>query len=192
MLRIMIIDNDLKRSKPLKQSLLDNGFDVIAHVEDDVHLQKVCCELEPDVVIMDIESPSRDILDNVCMITQHNTKPVVMFSQNGEREMVKAATKAGVSAYVVGTIPSERLTPVIEAAIARFEETKQLRDELQMANLKLDERKVVERAKGILMRQRNLNEDEAYKMLRSMAMQRNMKLSDLSNQLIDAAKMLIV
>lgn len=192
MLRIMIIDNDLKRSKPLKQSLIDNGFDVIAHVEDDVHLQEVCCELEPDVVIMDIESPSRDILDNVCMITQHNTKPVVMFSQNGEREMVKAATKAGVSAYVVGTIPSERLTPVIEAAIARFEETKQLRDELQMANLKLDERKVVERAKGILMRQRNLDEDEAYKMLRSMAMQRNMKLADLSNQLIDAAKMLII
>lgn len=192
MLRIMIIDNDLKRSKPLKQSLIDNGFDVIAHVEDDVHLQEVCCELEPDVVIMDIESPSRDILDNVCMITQHNTKPVVMFSQNGEREMVKAATKAGVSAYVVGTIPSERLTPVIEAAIARFEETKQLRDELQMANLKLDERKVVERAKGILMRQRNLDEDEAYKMLRSMAMQRSMKLADLSNQLIDAAKMLII
>jgi len=141
---------------------------------------------------MDIESPSRDILDNVCMITQGNTKPVVMFSQDGEKEMVKAATKAGVSAYVVGTIPSERLTPVIEAAIARFEEMKQLRDELQMANMKLDERKVVERAKGILMRQRNLDEDEAYKMLRSMAMQRNMKLADLSNQLIDAAKMLIV
>jgi len=117
---------------------------------------------------------------------------MVMFSQNGERGMVKAATKAGVSAYVVETTPSERLTPVIEVAIARFEETKQLRDELQMANLKLDERKVVERAKCILMRQRNLNEDEAYNMLKSMAMQRNVKLSDLSNQLIDAAKMLIV
>jgi two-component system, response regulator / RNA-binding antiterminator len=192
MLRIMIIDNDLKRSKPLKQSLLDSGFDVIAHIEDDVHLQDKCFELKPDVVIIDTESPSRDTLDNVCMITQHNTKPVVMFSQNGEREMVKAATKAGVSAYVVGTIPSERLAPVIEAAIARFEETKQLRDELQMANLKLDERKVIERAKGILMRQRNLDEDEAYKMLRSMAMQRNMKLADLSSQLIDAAKLLIV
>ena len=115
-----------------------------------------------------------------------------MFSQDGDREIVKAATKAGVSAYVVGTISSERLTPVIEAAIARFEETKQLRDELHQANEKLDGRKVVERAKGILMRQRNLDEDEAYKMLRSMAMQRNMKLADLSNQLIDAAKMLTI
>ena len=87
-----------------------------------------------------------------------------------------------MSAYVVGTIPSERLTPVIEAAITRFEETKHLRDELQQANLKLDERKVVERAKGILMRQRDLGEGEAYKMLRMMAMKRNMKLADLSNQ----------
>lgn len=192
MLRVMIVDNDLKRSKTLKQSLIENGFDVIAHLEDDVHLQTKCCELEPDIVIIDTESPNRDVLDNVCMITQHNTKPVVMFSQDGDKEVVKAATKAGVSAYVVGTISSERLTPVIEAAIARFEETKQLRHELKQANEKLDERKVVERAKGILMRQRNLDEDEAYSMLRSMAMKRNMKLADLSTQLIDAAKMLTI
>ncbi len=192
MLKVMIVDNDLKRSNPLKQSLLDNGFDVIAHVEDDVNLQTKCCELLPDVVIIDTESPNRDVLDNVCMITQHNTRPVVMFSQDGDSDVVRAATKAGVSAYVVGTIASERLTPVIEAAIARFEETKQLREDLQEANMKLDERKIVERAKGILMRQRNLDEDEAYKMLRSMAMKKNMKLADLSTQLIDAAKMLIV
>lgn len=192
MLRVMIIDNDLKRIKPLKQSLIDNGFDVIAHIEDDVHLQTKCCELQPDIVIVDTESPSRDVLDNVCMITKNNAKPVVMFSQDGDKAVVKAATKAGVSAYVVGTISSERLTPVIEAAIARFEEMNHLREELQQANLKLDERKVVERAKGILMRQRNLDEDEAYRMLRSMAMQRNMKLADLSHQLIDAAKMLTI
>lgn len=192
MLRVMIVDNDLKRSKTLKQSLIENGFDVIAHIEDDVNLQTKCCELAPDIVIMDIESPSRDVLDNVCMITRDNTKPVVMFSQDGDKEVVKAATKAGVSAYVVGTISSERLTPVIEAAIARFEETKQLRNELKQANEKLDERKVVERAKGILMRQRNIDEDEAYSMLRSMAMKKNMKLADLSSQLIDAAKMLTI
>jgi two-component system, response regulator / RNA-binding antiterminator len=92
----------------------------------------------------------------------------------------------------MGTIPSERLTPVIDAAIARFEETKQLKEELSVANLKLEERKLVERAKGILMRQRNLDEEQAYAMLREMAMKRNMKLADLSNQLIEAAKMLII
>lgn len=192
MLRVMLIDNDLNQSKPLKQSLIDNGFDVIAHVEDNVRLQRKCNELQPDVVIIDTKSPSKNVLDNVVTITQNHFKPVVMFAQDGDKEVVKAATKAGVSAYVVGTITSERLTPVIEAAVARFEETKHLREELQQANTKLDERKIVERAKGILMRQRNLDENEAYKMLRGMAMQRNMKLADLSNQLIDAAKMLTI
>ncbi|MFW5432151.1 MAG: ANTAR domain-containing response regulator [Methylophilaceae bacterium] len=192
MLRVMIVDNDLKRSKSLKNSLLDNGFDVIAHVEDDIHLQTKCCELTPDVVIIDTESPSRDSLDNVYMIAERNMLPVVMFTQDSDKEALKAATKAGVSGYVVGTVANERLTPVIEAAVARFEETKQLRDELDQANVKLGERKIVERAKGILMRQRNLGEDEAYKMLRNMAMKKNMKLADLSYQLIDTAEMLIV
>ncbi|MDX1915452.1 MAG: ANTAR domain-containing protein [Methylophilus sp.] len=192
MLKVMIVDNDLSRSKPLKQYLIENGFDVIAHVEDDVNLQDKCCEIAPDIVIIDTESPSRDTLENICVLSQHDPKPVVMFTHDGDKEKIRAATKAGVCAYVVGTISSERLTPVIDAAIARFEETKQLRDELNLANLKLEERKVVERAKGILMRQRNLDEEEAYNMLRSMAMKKNMKLADLSNQLIEAAKMLIV
>jgi len=192
MLQIILVDAGLNRSNPLKDALLNNGFDVIAHVKGDVDLQSTCSELIADVVIIDTDSPSRDMLDNVHTMTQQNTRPIVMFSEDGDKAMVKAATQAGVSAYVVGTITNERLAPVIEAAIARFEETKLLRDELNQANTKLDERKVIERAKGILMRQRDLDEDEAYTLLRSMAMQKNMKLADLSGQLIDAAKMLIV
>lgn len=192
MLKVLIVDNDLSRSKPLKQSLIENGFDVIAHVEDDVNLHDVCCEIAPDIVIIDTESPNRDTLENICVLSQHNPRPVVMFTHDGDKQKIKAATQAGVCAYVVGTIPSERLTPVIDAAIARFEETKQLKEELSVANLKLEERKLVERAKGIMMRQRNLDEEEAYAMLREMAMKRNMKLADLSSQLIEAAKMLIV
>jgi response regulator NasT len=192
MLRVMIVDNDLKQSKPLRNALLDNGFDVIAHVEDDVNLQTKCCELEPDVVIVDTESPSQNILDNVSMLSKHYAKPVVIFTNDSDKEKIKAATNAGVSAYVVGFIPSKRLTPVIDVAIARFEETKQLKEELEHVSNKLDERKVVERAKGILMKQRDVNEDEAYKMLRSMAMQRNKRVADISTQLIQAATMLIV
>ena len=192
MLRVLIVDNDLKRSKPLKQSLIDNGFDVIAHVEDDMHLQTKCCELQPDIVIIDTESPSRDILDNVCMITQHNTRPVVMFSQDGDREIVKPATKVGICADIVQTISSERLTSVIESAVARFEEAKQLRNELQLSNEKSDDSQVIERAKVILMRQLNIDEDEASKILHSMAMKRNVRLANLANQLIDAAKMLTI
>jgi two-component system, response regulator / RNA-binding antiterminator len=192
MLKVMIVDNDIKRSKPLKQSLIENGFDVVAHVENDIDLQAKCCAIKPDVVIIDTESPSRDTLENICVMSMHDPRPIVMFTHDGDKEQIKLATQAGVSAYVVGTIPSERLTPVIDAAIARFEEFKHLRTELALTKTKLDDRKVIERAKGLLMKQRGLDEDEAYEMLRRMAMQRNMKLADLAEQLMEAAKMLIV
>ena len=192
MLKVIIVDNDIKRSKPLKQSLIDSGFDVVAHIENDIQLQAKCCEIKPDVVIIDTESPSRDTLENICVMSMHDPRPIVMFTHDGDKEQIKLATRAGVSAYVVGTIPNERLTPVIDAAIARFEEFKHLRTELALTKTKLDERKVVERAKGLLMKQRGLDEDAAYEILRSMAMKKNMKLADLSSQLIDAASMLIV
>lgn len=188
----MIIDNDIKRSKPLKQSLIDNGFEVVAHVENDLYLQVQCLAVNPDVVIIDTESPSRDTLENICVMSMHDPRPIVMFTHDGNKEQIKLATQAGVSAYVVGTIPSERLTPVIDAAVARFEEFRNLRIELSQAKIKLDERKIIERAKGLIMKQRHLDEDAAYEMLRSMAMKKNMKLADLSNQLVEAASMLII
>ena len=192
MLKVLIVDYDKLRSKPLKQSLIDSGFDVVAHVENDVDLQAKCLALKPDVVIIDTDSPDRDTLENICVMSMHDPRPIVMFTHDGNKEQIKLATQAGVSAYVVGTIPSERLVPVIDAAIARFEEFKNLRDELLQAKTKLDERKVIERAKGLLMKQRGLDEDAAYEMLRSMAMKKNMKLADLSNQLLEAANMLIL
>ena len=192
MLKVLIVDYDKLRSKPLKQSLIDSGFDVVAHVENDVALHAKCLALKPDVVIIDTDSPNRDTLENICVMSMHDPRPIVMFTHDGNKEQIKLATQAGVSAYVVGTIPSERLVPVIDAAIARFEEFKNLRDELLQAKTKLDERKVIERAKGLLMKQRDLDEDAAYEMLRSMAMKKNMKLADLSNQLLEAASMLIL
>ena len=192
MLKVMIVDNDLKRSKPLKQSLIDNGFTVVAHIENTINLEAKCCEIKPDIVIIDTDSPNRDTLENICVMSMHDPRPVVMFTHDGNKEKIKAATQAGVCAYVVGDIPSERLIPVIDAAVARFEEFKNLRAELNIANTKLDERKIVERAKGLLMKQRQIDEEEAYSLLRNMAMKKNMKLADLSNQLVEAAKMLII
>ena len=192
MLKVLIVDYDKLRSKPLKQSLIDSGFDVVAHLENDVALHAKCLALKPDVVIIDTDSPNRDTLENICVMSMHDPRPIVIFTHDGNKEQIKLATQAGVSAYVVGTIPSERLVPVIDAAIARFEEFKNLRDELLQAKTMLDERKVIERAKGLLMKQRGLDEDAAYEMLRSMAMKKNMKLADLSDQLLEAARLLIL
>ncbi len=191
MLKVMIVDNDLERTKPLKQSLLDAGYDVIAHLKDTVNLDDACCELKPDIVIIDTDSPSRDTLENICVMTMHEPRPIVMFTHDGDKEQIKSATRAGVSAYVVGDIPTQRLRPVIDAAVARFEEFKELRDALHEANLKLSERKVIERAKGLIMKQRNIDENEAYSLLRSMAMQKNTKISILSEQIVEAAQLLL-
>ena len=188
----MIVDYDKLQSKPLKQSLVDSGFDVVAHVKNDIDLQAKCLALKPDVVIIDTDSPNRDTLENICVMSMHDPRPIVMFTHDGNKDQIKLATQAGVSAYVVGTIPSERLVPVIDAAVARFEEFKNLRNELLQAKTKLDERKVIERAKGLLMKQRGLDEDAAYEMLRNMAMKKNMKLADLSDQLLEAARLLIL
>ena len=191
MLRVMIVDNDVERTKPLKQSLLDTGYEVIAHLRDTVNLDDACCELKPDIVIIDTDSPSRDTLENICVMTMNEPRPIVMFTHDGDKEQIKLATQAGVCAYVVGSIPNERLRPVIDAAVARFEEFKHLREALNEANNKLNERKVIERAKGLIMKQRKIDEEEAYSLLRSMAMQKNMRIASLSEQIVEAAQLLL-
>ncbi|MDI1308824.1 MAG: ANTAR domain-containing protein [Methylotenera sp.] len=191
MLKVMIVDNDLERTKPLKQSLLDTGYEVIAHLKDTVNLDDACCELQPDIVIIDTDSPSRDTLENICVMTMNDPRPIMMFTHDGDKEQIKLATQAGVCAYVVGSIPNERLRPVIDAAVARFEEFKNLRVALTEANTKLSDRKLVERAKGLIMKQRKIDEDEAYNLLRSMAMQKHMRIGALSKQIIEAAELLL-
>lgn len=191
MLRVMIVDNDLERTKPLKQSLIDTGYEVIAHLKESVNLDNACRELQPDIVIIDTDSPNRDTLENICVMTMHDPRPIMMFTHDDDKEQMKLATKAGVCAYVVGSIPNERLRPVIDAAVARFEEFKHLREALNEANTKLSERKVIERAKGLIMKQRKIDEDEAYTLLRNMAMQKHIRIGKLSEQIIEAAQLLL-
>jgi response regulator NasT len=191
MLRVMIVDNDLERTKPLKQSLIDTGYEVIAHLKESVNLDDACRKLQPDIVIIDTDSPSRDTLENICVMTMHDPRPIMMFTHDDDKEQMKLATKAGVCAYVVGSIPNERLRPVIDAAVARFDEFKHLREALNEANTKLSERKVIERAKGLIMKQRKIDEDEAYNLLRNMAMQKHIRIGKLSEQIIEAAQLLL-
>jgi response regulator NasT len=190
MLRVILVDNHLERSAPLKKSLNDEGYDVIAHLADTADLDGAVRRLQPDVVIIDTNSPSRDTLENICVMTLNAPRPIVMFAHDGDTAMIRAATQAGVSAYVVGSIPNERLRPVMDAAIARFDEFRALRTKLDEANTRLVERKIIERAKGLLMKQRGMDEDEAYGLLRNMAMQQNVKVATLAEQLVQAAKLL--
>lgn len=191
MLKVMIVDNNLERVKPLKQSLLDNGYDVIAHLRDTINLNDACSKLQPDVVVIDTDSPSRDTLEHICVMTMNDPRPVMMFTHDGDKEQIKLATQAGVCAYVVGSFPNERLQPVIDAAVARFEEFKNLRVALKEANTKLSERKVIERAKGLIMKQRNVDENEAYSMLRKMAMEKHTRIGVLAEQIVEAAQLLL-
>ncbi len=191
MLKVMIVDNNLERVKPLKQSLLDNGYDVIAHLRDTINLNDACSKLQPDVVVIDTDSPSRDTLEHICVMTMNDPRPVMMFTHDGDKEQIKLATQAGVCAYVVGSLPNERLQPVIDAAVARFEEFKNLRVALKEANTKLSERKVIERAKGLIMKQRNVDENEAYSMLRKMAMEKHTRIGVLAEQIVEAAQLLL-
>lgn len=191
MLRVILVDNHLERSAPLKQSLSDEGYEVIAHLSDTADLDDAVTRLQPDVVIIDTNSPSRDTLENICVMSLNAPRPILMFSHDGDPAKIKAATQAGVSAYVVGTIPNERLKPVMDAAIARFDEFKALRNKLDEANTRLTERKVIERAKGLLMKQRGIDEDAAYGLLRNMAMKQNVRVAMLAEQIMQAAKILL-
>ena len=191
MLRVMLVDNYLERTAPLKQSLAEAGYEVIAHLSDTANLDEAVNRLQPDVVIIDTESPSRDTLEHLIVMGQNAPRPIVMFTHDGDSEKIRSATRAGVSAYVVGGLPNERLKPIMNAAIARFEEFKALRNELNEANTKLSERKVIEKAKGLLMKQRGGDEDAAYAMLRNMAMKQNIRLATLAEQVVQAAKLLL-
>lgn len=190
MLRVMLVDENLARSTPLKKSLIDAGYEVVGQLSGTADLDKAVAQMQPDVIIIDTESPSRDTLEHICVVSRDDPRAIVMFTHDGETEKIRAATQAGVSAYVVGGLDSARLKPIMDAAMVRFEEYQALRNELESATTKLAERKAVERAKGILMKQRGLDEEAAYQALRKMAMERGTKLGEIAQQVIKAAELL--
>jgi response regulator NasT len=189
-MRVLVVDESAERGEVLRAALKLAGYEVTAALGSPVALLKTIEELEPDVIVIDTESPSRDVLEHLVVVTQHTPRPIVMFAADGSPETIREATRAGVSAYVVDGISAERIKPVVSAAIARFEEMQTLRARLADANQKLSERKLVERAKGLLMKSRGLDEDAAYALLRKTAMDRKLKLADLAQRLVDAADLL--
>jgi response regulator NasT len=189
-IKVMLVDENQERAVPLKQVLDEAGYQVIAYISDMADLNKEVARLNPDVIIIDIDSPSRDTLEHIAVTSRDDPRAIVMFTHDGDTEKIRSATRAGVSAYVVGGISNERLKPIMDAALARFDEYRELRLQLDVANNKLAERKVIEKAKGILMQRRSVTEDEAYQALRKMAMDRNERLGEVARQVVEAAQLL--
>jgi response regulator NasT len=179
-----------ERARALRIGLLEGGYNILAALPpDDADLARQIAQLQPDVIIVDAQSDAA--LKKVVAATAHERRPIICFTEDGDKEKMHAAIEAGVSAYVVAGLSAERVTAVLDVAIARFEVDQKLRHELSETRLKLAERKIIERAKGLLMERHRCSEDEAYRKLRRLAMDKNIKLSELAQRMLDIADLLI-
>jgi len=189
-LRVLLVDDDAERAAILREALQTAGHVVVAEVRSAVELMSRVRDVQPDVIIIDRDSPDRDTLEHICIVTRDDPHPIVMFTQDKDQAMMREALKAGVSAYVVDGLSAERVRPIVDVALARFEQWQALRQELDQAQASLAERKLIERAKGIVMKQRGCSEDEAYRLLRKTAMERNMRLALVAESVIAMADLL--
>jgi response regulator NasT len=181
---------EAERSRSLRIGLLENGYNIVAVLPADIFLPERLAQIQPDMIIVDAESSARDTLEHVVMATRGARRPVVLFTDDSDTSHVGDAIAAGVTAYVVAGLAPERIKPVLDVALARFRHEEALRSELADARMQLNERKVIERAKGLLMKRHGIDENAAYARLRSTAMDKGMKLADVAQRIVDVADLL--
>ena len=189
-LKVMVVDADSARRAQIVASLRATGCSVIAHEALSIALVERLESVRPDVIVIDADAPDRDMLEHLCTISRDQPHPIVLFTDEDDAAKIKQAIRAGVTSYVVKGVDPARLRPILQVAIARFEEHQTLRRDLSDAQTQLAERKLIERAKGIVMKQKGIDEDAAYRLLRKLAMDRNAKLKDVAEQLVDFANVL--
>jgi response regulator NasT len=197
-LRILIIDANAVRAAILEEGLREASCEVgggygelaVHHIRDDVKLLPRIAEIDPDVILIDLENPSRDTLEQMFQVSRLARRPIAMFVDKSDGATVQAAIDAGVSAYIVDGLRKERVKPILDVTISRFHAFDRLQTELNQAKSALEERKLVDQAKAILMKQRKLSEEEAYVLLRRTAMNQNRKIADLARSLVAAATLL--
>jgi two-component system, response regulator / RNA-binding antiterminator len=185
-LRVLLVDDGARRLGLIRDELTERGHIVVGVVDSALAIHDCVLRLQPDVVIVDAESPSRDTLENLAVVSASLPRPVVVFSEDASDAPMQAALKAGVSAYVIAGLQPQRLAPVLKVAIARFEQERALRTQLEDAQLKLSERKLIERAKGLLMDEIGLSEQQAHAHLRKLAMDRSQRLAQAAERVIAA------
>lgn len=179
-----------ERSRFLRIGLLESGFNLVATLPADVFLNERLAQLQPDLIIVDAESDARDALEHIVIATRDARRPIVMFTNNSDTSHVRDAVAAGVSAYIVSGLAPERIRPILDVAIARFEHEQALRQELAEARSELSGRKVIDHAKGLLMQRQGLTEQAAYAKLRKAAMDKSIKLTEVAQRLLDMADLL--
>jgi response regulator NasT len=185
---ILIIDENLTRTAILEDGLREVGFERISFIDDRTDLLRRIVDLDPDVIFIDLENPNRDVLEQMFQVSRVVRRPIAMFVDQSDAERTEAAMNAGVSAYIVDDLRRERVGPILDMTISRFKVFNQLQEELEKTKQELADRKIVERAKGILMRRRGLSEDQAYAMLRKTAMDAKTRISEIARTVICAAE----
>jgi response regulator NasT len=183
-LRILLIDENRQRAESLTSALNNSRYKISHLASPDMSLLKQVDEIKPDIIVIDIESPSRDILESLSTISHYSPKPVVMFSDEKDTDTINQCIESGVRAYVVGDLQTERVKPILDAALARFREFQKLKEELSDTKHQLASRNLIDQAKRLLMNKKNLSEDDAFKAMRKTAMDTGQKLEDVAKTLI--------
>ena len=181
---------EAERSRTLRIGLLENGYNIVAVLPADVFLPDRLTQIAPDMIIVDAESQARDTLEHVVLATREARRPIVLFTEDDDTTHVGAAIAAGVTAYVVAGMAPDRVKPVLDVALARFRHEEGLRRELADARTELSDRKVIDRAKGILIQQHGLTEQDAYTRLRKTAMNKGLRVAEVAQRLIDVTDLL--
>lgn len=185
---VLIVDNDTERIQQINQLLNPQRYPVIAIVDIEANLQDIILSENPDIILIGVETPDEKTIRMVDNISKNCPRPIVMFAKDERSETIQNVTRAGVSAYAVGSLSKERMVTIIKAAVARFSEYQILLQELEKTKTTLEERKTIERAKEIVAQQRGTSEAEAYKVMRKMAMDQRKRLADIAKEIISIAE----
>ncbi len=188
--KIVIVDESPIRAAILKEGLRDAGFTSVEHIAEMQNLLARIYRIDPDVILIDLENPSRDILEQMFQVSRAVRRPIAMFVDQSDAASIQQSVEAGVSAYIVDGLKKERIKPILDLCISRFNAFSKLQDELDRTKSALEDRKILDRAKGLLMKAKGLTEEEAYVLIRSTAMREKKKIGDIAQSIITAAELL--
>ena len=188
--RNAIVDESPIRAAILEEGLREAGYTEVVRISEMQSLLSRIYALDPDVIVIDLENPSRDILEQMFQVSRAVRRPIAMFVDQSDTASIQASVDAGVSAYIVDGLKKERLKPILDLCISRFNAFSRLQDELDRTKSALEDRKVIDRAKGILMKLKGLNEEEAYVLLRSTAMREKKKIGEIAQSILTASELL--